>query len=292
MPVSRPIPTPVSPYPSVGSYAIPEVDINYGRFAVVDNTAVIIHFSLYDLNNIKAQLIASSPLTSWLAIDQCALVDQNNQPVIPLVNRISTQMVTNYTEDRTAPVLQSFTLDMNTGYLSLFFSETVNLATLRPSHLTLQSVANSSSTTSENYTLEHTTMLGSGYATSLVLPIYTLDLDQIKFRRSLATTLENTYLSITDLTIADTKTNFVVRIPTTNALRASNYTRDLTRPNLLSFDLDMNTGSLTLTFDETVSADTFKPTSLVLEDDIYISTTSYILTGGYFRVIDSTMIMI
>ena len=290
MPVSRPIPTPVSPYPSVGSYAIPEVDINYGRFAVVDNTAVIIHFSLYDLNNIKAQLIASSPLTSWLAIDQCALVDQNNQPVIPLVNRISTQMVTNYTEDRTAPVLQSFTLDMNTGYLSLFFSETVNLATLRPSHLTLQSVANSSSTTSENYTLEHTTMLGSGYATSLVLPIYTLDLDQIKFRRSLATTLENTYLSITDLTIADTKTNFVVRIPTTNALRASNYTRDLTRPNLLSFDLDMNTGSLTLTFDETVSADTFKPTSLVLEDDIYISTTSYILTGGYFRVIDSTMI--
>ena len=129
---------------------------------------------MYDLNSSVLKATAESaivaPLTvPGIAIDQCALVDQNNQPVIPLVNRISTQMVTNYTEDRTAPVLQSFTLDMNTGYLSLFFSETVNLATLRPSHLTLQSVANSSSTTSENYTLEHTTMLGSGYATSLVL---------------------------------------------------------------------------------------------------------------------------
>ena len=290
MPVSRPIPTPVSSYPTVGSYAIPEVDINYGRFAVVDNTAVIIHFSLYDLNNIKAQLIANSPSTSWLAIDQCALVDQNDQPVIPLVNRINTQMVTNFTEDRTAPILQSFTLDMNTGYLSLSFSETVNLATLRPSHLTLQSVANSSYTAAQSYTLLYTSMLGSGYATSLILPIDTLDLDQIKFRRSLVTTLNNTYLSITNLAIQDTESNFVIRIPTTNALRASNFTRDFTRPNLISFDLDMNFGSLTLTFDETVSADTFKPTSLVLEDDIYVSTTSYILTGGYFHIIDSTVI--
>ena len=290
MPISRTIPTPVSSYPSVGSYAIPEVDINYGRFAVVDNTAVIIHFTLYDLNNIKAQLIANSPSTTWLAIDQCALVDQNNQPVIPLVNRVNTQLVTNYTEDRTAPVLQSFTLDINTGYLSLFFSETVNLATLRPSHLTLQPTANSSYANSESYTLLYTPMIGSGYATSILLPIYTLDLDQIKFRRSLATTLTNTFLSITNIAIEDTEANFLVRIPTTNALSASNYTRDSTRPNLISFDLDMNTGSLTLTFDETVSADTFKPTSLVLEDDLYVSTTSYILTGGYFHVIDSTVV--
>ena len=90
-------------------------------------------------------------------------------------------MVTNYIEDRTAPVLLSFTLDMNTGYLSLFFSETVNLATLRPSHLTLQSVANLLYYLRELHPRTHHNA-SSGYATSLVLPIYILDLDQIKFR--------------------------------------------------------------------------------------------------------------
>ena len=289
-PLARSFPNPANSYPEVGSYAIPEVDIDYGRFAAVDNTAIVIRLILDDLNKIKERLIAHFPSTSWLAIDQCALKDQNAQSVIPLVNGVNTQQVTNYTEDRTHPRLLSFTLDMNTGIIVMFFSETINLATLMPTQLTLQSTANMSTNTSESYTLAHTHALGSGYATNLALQINTLDLNQIKFLRDLATNINNTYLSITGMTIEDTETNFVTSISIYNALRASNYTSDLTRPNLLSFDFDMNTGIFTLTFDEIVSAVTFIPTSLVLQNDIYVPTTYYSLTGGYFPTVDSTTI--
>ena len=292
MPLARSISDPASLYPEIGSYAIPEVGIDYGRFAAVDNTAIIVRLTLDDLNAIKGQLIAHSPSTSWLAMDQCSLQDKNGQPVIPLVNRISTQQVTNYTEDRTQPILQNFTLDMNTGLILMFFSETVNLATLMPTQITLQSTANISTIYSQSYTLVYTPALGSGYATSLYIQIDTLDLDQIKFLRSLATNIENTYLSVTRTAIEDPEANFVTSISTYNALRASNYTRDLTRPNLLSFDLDMNIGLITLTFDETVSAATFNPPSIVLQNDIYVPTTYYTLTEGYFPSVDSTVISI
>ena len=290
MPIARSFPNSVGSYPEVGSYAIPEVDINYGRFAAVDNTAIVVRLLLYDLNRIKAQLIAHSPSTSWLAVDQCALRDQNGQSVIPLVNGINTQQTTNYTEDRTHPRLLNFTLNMNTGLLAMFFSETVNLATLIPTQLTLQSTANASTNSSESYTLVYTSTLGSGYATSLALQINTLDLDQIKFLRALATNIDSTYLSITSMAIEDTETNSVTSISVYNALKASNYTRDSTRPNLLSFNLNMNSAVFTLTFDETVSADTFIPTSLVLQNDIYVPTMNYRLTGGHFPSVDSTVI--
>ena len=290
MPSSRPPSLPDNSYPQVGSYAIPETDILYGQFASVDNTAIVVRFTLEDLNNIKALLIANSPSTSWIAIDQCALTDQNDRPVIALTNGVNTKGVTNYTEDRTAPSLQAFDLDMDTGLLSFLFSETISLATLMPTYFTLQSVLNASTPAVESYTLNYTLMLTGGYSPAVTLPIHTLDLNQIKARRSLATAVADTYISITRMAIEDTEGNKVINISPYSALQVTNYTQDTTRPKLVSFDLDMDEGLLSLTFDETVSATTFNPTRLVLLSDIFFPTTSFRLRGGYSSTLDSTVI--
>ena len=77
------------------------------------------------------------------------------------------------------------------------------------------------------------------------------DLNEIKIRDMLARDNTSLFLSLTTNTIADMDGNQVrraVRIP------VSMLTRDTTPPQLVDFTIDMDSGQLTLTFDETVNS--------------------------------------
>ena len=62
----------------------------------------------------------------------------------------------------------------------------------------------------------------------------------------------NCYLSISSPFIRDTNNNSILFIGTTNALRVQSFVPDTTSPILLFWDIDLDSGNLTLTFDETV----------------------------------------
>ena len=238
--------------------------------AAIDTTAIFINITLVDLNAIKSLRIGEDELSSWLTIDMCAIRDQNDLPVVPRESGINAVEVRSYIPDTTRPELQQFDLDMNLGLLTLRFSETVVGATLDVSMVTLQAVSDSQSNASLFHTLNFNSYIpGVDYpaalAPELIVQLRILDLNELKQLILLATSANDTYISITMATIADTKSNPVVPISSDSALLVKNYTVDTTRPNFVSFDLDLNINLLTLTFDETVSGSSLQETEIILQ---------------------------
>jgi hypothetical protein len=73
------------------------------------------------------------------------------------------------------------------------------------------------------------------------------------------------------------------RISSTNALQALNFVEDDTRPEIVSFSLNLNFNQITLSFSEPVLASTLNPRSLMLSSHQNpASGESYNLTGGFF----------
>ena len=101
---------------------------------------------------------------------------------------------------------------------------------------------------------------------TVVLHLSTLDTNNIKRLSGLATREENTYLSITADLISDMTGLSVVPIDTGNASRVDKYTPDVTRPEFQGFDFDVDSGVLTLTFDETVDASTLQIDDITIQN--------------------------
>ena len=89
---------------------------------------------------------------------------------------------------------------------------------------------------------------------------------------------DNTFLSFTRFLGVDAAPTLNKLLPVSrgNATQVTKFTVDRTKPNLQSFDLDMNEGSLTLIFDEAVNVTIFDVTQITLQaepdDETYAHT--------------------
>ena len=115
------------------------------------------------------------------------------------------------------------------------------------------------------------------------------DLDEIKRIEEIATSVNDSYLSFGPELVHDMNFNTIMA---SAGLQVDSFVEDTTPPELISYDLDMNSDLLRLTFSETVDADTIQHTYFALLDapnstDPY---GSYMLTGGDSTQLDSTMI--
>ncbi|KAL5488649.1 hypothetical protein EMCRGX_G017625 [Ephydatia muelleri] len=90
-----------------------------------------------------------------------------------------------------------------------------------------------------------------------------IDRNAIKSIPSLATNINNTYISFTSNAIVDMNVNKVVAMPNILALQASYVTPDTSPPQLVFFSLNLTSEVLSLTFNETVNASSLMPTTLV-----------------------------
>lgn len=238
--------------------------------ALNDATAIFVNFTLSDLNSIKAARIGEDELTSWLEVQPCAITDQSGLLLQPLESSMNALEVRFYKEDNTPPKLLEYDLDMNSGVLTLRFSETVEGQLLDLNQVTFHSIMDSRIDRGDEHTLgldEY--ILGSltnAPSPEINVTIGTLDLNEIKRLDQLAVSKTTTYISFTNGLITDTNDNAVVRISSSSALQVTKYTKDITRPKLTSFDLDLDTDTLTLTFDETVDGSTFDETQITFQE--------------------------
>ena len=267
--------------------------------AMQDTTALFINFTLNDLNTIKALRIAENTLTSWLSVEPCAIVDQINLQVVPLTSGINAQNVRFYTPDTTPPVLQEFDLDMNTGILVMRFSETVSGPLLKVQQITLQGRRDSNQDPNLMHTLGLDTYIPGtdstpGLSPQIAVQIKILDLNEVKRLTQVATSSQDTFISVTSEMIPDTKNNMNVPVSSRNGLQVTNYTADVTSPQLERFDLDLNANILTLTFDETVSGSTLNETEIILQEfqGIMAGDQYYQLIGSLHDTIESTVIRV
>ena len=179
-------------------------------------------------------------------------------------------------------MLLAFSIDFTAETLTLSFNETVDYATLNVSHITLSRGVN---ITAENltYSLATSSTQQTTKLPELVITLSDSDLNEIKRRDLLATFENDTYIYLTPYALADTFGNMVVEITPSDAVRVSEYQRDLTDPRFVGFDFDVNTGELTLTFTETVNSTSLNTAEITLTSDL-ASTQSYTLSDDYVMV--------
>ena len=98
----------------------------------------------------------------------------------------------------------------------------------------------------------------------------------------MAITQRTIYLGITNTTITDTVGNPVVPISRERALMARRYRMDRVKPVLESFDLNLSTNEMILTFSETVFAVSYNASAYTLynANSTIDSSSYYTLTGG------------
>ena len=100
----------------------------------------------------------------------------------------------------------------------------------------------------------------------MLLYLSTEDTFAIKEQLNLASDDDSTFITLTSIFIKDMAGNKIEEIDNGQAMAVTTYTADSTRPNLEQFALDMNTGVLVLTFDETMLGSSFAATQLELQE--------------------------
>ena len=169
---------------------------------------------------------------------------------------------------------------MNTGVLTLNFTETVNSSSLDTSGITFYSTMTAPLQT---YTLSGFHNAVTASSDVIWITLTNDDLNELKVRQMLAVSNSSTFLSLTPDTIRDMNNNMVSSSP---VFQVRNFVPDTTPPTLRSFSIDMDSGQLTLNFDETVQSMSLQSRYLALISNMTFVPTpadpddQHQLTGG------------
>ena len=234
-----------------------------------NGTLVSFRLSTEDLNRLKLnRRVCTSGADCWLTINGTFIEDMSGNGIQRLPDGVRTDMrfVVSYTDDTTGPVLTHFTLNMSTQLLSLTFDEPVDISTFNLSGITLQSSTSVfKDQISMYYTLTGGTVL-SNSGTIIDIELSSSDAVEIQSRPNLATSLDNTHLSLSSATVRDVSylANQVQFISMSSAKAATKFQPDTAPPRIISFSLDLDSNSLTLTFSEAVLVNSINLTGIQL----------------------------
>ena len=260
-----------------------------GSVQEADSTVIEFTFSLEDLNEIKRNTdIYTDRTNAWITFTEYAITDMAlipNQVVeMPNTTVLSEGVVTEvFYPDLTDPVLWSFDLNLTSHQLILYFSETVLARTLNISQITLQSTRNRASDT-QWVTLTMGELPLHSHSSSndfhsLVVDLGQIDTDRIKAMTRLATSRDNTFITFSSDLLEDMNRNPIVPISTSDAQQVKTFYEDLVPPRLLSFDLDLNTGRVILTFSEAINASSLQVSAISFQSQRNSTNISWSLTS-------------
>ncbi|KAI6655294.1 hypothetical protein LOD99_2129 [Oopsacas minuta] len=227
-----------------------------------------------DLNTLKSRLIATSTLTTFLSINSLFISDMNYNYVFPLIDGGNVLSPCSFLPDISPPSLFSFSLDLNSSYIILTFTETTNLYSLRPSFFILSS----SQINGVQFVFSISTMvinpINDIYAT---LGIALQDSNEIKRLTSLAISLNSTFLYYIENAFSDVFSNIALNRSQSEAIPAHRFISDQRAPIFEKWQFDLDSGSLQFFFDETIDTSTFKPSTIFLSDQSNLTLSSYVV---------------
>lgn len=255
-----------------------------------DGFAVTVFLGIDDLNRVKQiRSLCTSVANSYMTVTATIADDPNGLDTVAVTDGKSLQ-ADRFTPDGSRPSVDSWVLDMNVGQIILMFSETIDIMTFRPDQLSLQ---NGMGTSTDTYTLTgYRELIPPDADSTLAVQLNEGDANVIKGNTNLGTETANSYLSVTASTIMDMNSNDVFSISRIQAGEAVRVIPDETSPILRSFSLDMNTGALSLTFDETVNAATFNVSAVTFANRAFRSPVRYTLVDSIPSSINSAVIEI
>lgn len=220
-----------------------------------------------DMNYIKTvENLFDAPGTSALRLRSGFVLDMaGNQLALN-----AAIMAIDFAADSVSPTLLTYRLDLNHGTLLLNFDEPVNPGSLNVSGNVAISNGEDPNGSGSGDVAE-VVLTGGSTASAIGMQILVNltfdDLSALKQRENLATGRDDSYLSFASTFFSDMAGNAIVAIAPSAAQGASNYIDDTTRPELLSYWLDMATepGIISFSFSEIVDVSSLRPEILVLQ---------------------------
>jgi hypothetical protein len=226
-----------------------------------------VQLDIDDMNLLKADrdlaTAGGASGSTWIVLGDTAIEDMAANPATA-VETTAAMFATTHIPDSTGPVLNSFTLNMNLFELALTFSETVDTSGINADQITFVS-------DNVDYPLVGGGGTKSNADSTVVTVIITpADMNAIKLNKDICTSEATTLVTISATLITDVLTNNPNdAIVDASPQQVSNggFTNDNLGPDLESFDVDLTTGEMTLSFSETMDAGTIVSTGFVLQSD-------------------------
>jgi len=228
---------------------------------------ITITMTVDDLNAIKGKAMASGKDNTFIRMavgsdSKSAATDMTAVAVTALADGSAKRCKDDgYTADTSRPTIDSFAFNLNAGTIVLEFSETASADSITLDQFTIQSDAQgtiSKTLSSVGATKSQTD------STSITITLADADLNFIKADTGLASDKDTTYLKYTADAAEDVSGNDVT--PSTGTLvKGGGFTKDVTHPELSDFSINMNTGTVTLSFSEAVNAAQFDETAITLQ---------------------------
>ncbi|KAL5489588.1 hypothetical protein EMCRGX_G018698 [Ephydatia muelleri] len=243
-----------------------------------DRLTVNLSLSTIDLNQLKMSTFAFSKNTTFISLAAGTVTDASTNQIVA-INTTSAKQAAGFVSDTTPPQLSNFTLDLNSQSLLMTFNEPVLLNSVTITGISLQ---NSSTAPITAFSLTPGTVFSSSINVSTVVTISlsTADVTFIELNPDFVKNVYNTHITISNGSILDTVSNGIIL---TTPLKVGAVILDMTRPQLLSFGIDIQAGIVNLTFSSVVNTATFDATAFTIQS------TKKSVTGQVVRLSNSTI---
>jgi len=210
--------------------------------------SIVITISETDLNELKrSSNICIDTSSCLLSLTEGTVSDMNGNNIGNVVEF----GVDKYTPDTTRPQLKAVDVNLDLKVITLRFSETMRASTLVPSTITIRS---NGSANALELSLSDESIVRSGDNVTLIIEISGNDVDRLHLASIVLPSQTSIYVTVDNSTVADMNTNTVVQ----TTIESGKLTMDKTPPTLMEFDLNMNTGLLSLSFSEAMSIESLQ----------------------------------
>ena len=236
---------------------------------------ISIAFGSQSLTGIKTSYDIGTTSNTYLLIDDHSFVDTNNNSFIS-AGPIPVAVVI---ADNSPATAIGFSLDMNIGQIVLTFNDVVNVSTWLNREAFIQRAA-----FNRYYSrVELSGTVMNGDCDIVVINIYDYVLNNLKSRSNydrIAIDINSTYLTIRAHAINDINGVDIIAVTDDNAINANTYVRDTEPPQLIRFDLDLDSNRLRFYFDEPIASNSFNPSLFILQGDSLINTSSSVILSN------------
>ena len=243
--------------------------------------SVIIQLTAIDAANIKMQNgLAKNESTSYISCIFKSAYDIAGNAFRSIKSSAAFN-ISNYIADTTQPELTYFSINFDSGILSLTFTEPVIVSSIDFVSLTFQSRPYSRD--GVNYTLTGGIILSND---SSLISIQLLDNDifSIKYKVGLCRNKASTYITVSNEFVFDTSGNALVPIIDGIALACGAYVGDTTPPYITSISANIDEYYIEFYFSELINLETVDVSSITVQSLGSSLTNSFTLTSGVSKV--------
>ena len=227
--------------------------------STVDTGYVVIVLSSSDLDAVKSTRSLYTGVSDSYLSYTTGGTQSSDGGYLPLIDVNSGVQVSDYTADLTRPAaLTVDRFDLDSGSFDVTFTEPIDPMSINPILIALQ---NKQSNPTQSYNLVGVSASTLNTVRNVRMRLSLADIQEVKTLPDLARNMTSVLVAFSSSSVQDYAGNQLI----SNTLPVNAFIPDTSPAGLICFNLDMNYGSIGLSFDDVVSQPTLRSSRLVLQ---------------------------